>query len=139
MLYRAVHVLIAVLLMAVAAGAATLDDVKARGKLLCGVNPGLQGFAKPNADGRWEGFDADFCRAVAAATFRTVKRGYDPDEVLEELAAENDQLDELGLVLDSDPRRVAQTGKAQVTKDTADAAASGDSNGGKGNDGNAEG
>ncbi len=48
--------------------AATLDDVKARGKLLCGVNPGLQGFATKAADGSWTGFDVDFCRAVAAAT-----------------------------------------------------------------------
>jgi capsid protein len=65
------------------------------------------------------------------------RRGYDPDEVLEELAAENDRLDELGLVLDSDPRRVAQTGKAQVTKDTADAAAAaaGDGDGSDGSDG----
>ncbi len=54
--------------MAIAASAATLDDVKARGKLLCGVNPGLQGFAAKAADGAWAGFDVDFCRAVAAAT-----------------------------------------------------------------------
>ena len=37
--------------MAVAASAATLDDAKARGKVLCGVNPGLQGFASKTADG----------------------------------------------------------------------------------------
>lgn len=49
------------------AQSATLDDVRARGKLLCGVNPGLQGFAQRTADGQWAGFDADFCRAVAAA------------------------------------------------------------------------
>ena len=47
--------------------ASTLDDVKARGKLLCGVNPGLQGFAVKAADGQWAGFDVDFCKAVAAA------------------------------------------------------------------------
>jgi general L-amino acid transport system substrate-binding protein len=47
--------------------AATLDDVKARGKLLCGVNTGLQGFAAKGADGAWAGFDVDFCKAVAAA------------------------------------------------------------------------
>jgi general L-amino acid transport system substrate-binding protein len=47
--------------------AATLDDVKARGKLLCGVNPGLGGFAARGANGDWAGFDVDFCRAVAAA------------------------------------------------------------------------
>ena len=49
------------------AQAATLDDVKARGKLLCGVNTGLQGFAAKGADGAWAGFDVDFCKAVAAA------------------------------------------------------------------------
>lgn len=47
--------------------AGTLEDVKARGHLLCGVNPGLQGFAAKGADGAWAGFDVDFCKAVAAA------------------------------------------------------------------------
>ncbi len=47
--------------------AATLDDVKARGALNCGVNPNLQGFAAKAEDGTWSGFDVDFCRAVAAA------------------------------------------------------------------------
>jgi general L-amino acid transport system substrate-binding protein len=50
-----------------AARGATLDDVKARGTLNCGVNPGLAGFAAKGADGAWSGFDVDFCRAVAAA------------------------------------------------------------------------
>ena len=50
-----------------AASAATLADVKARGKLLCGVNPGLLGFALKSDDGKWSGFDVDYCRAVAAA------------------------------------------------------------------------
>ena len=50
-----------------AASAATLDDVKARGKLNCGINTGLVGFASPDANGRWEGFDVAFCRAVAGA------------------------------------------------------------------------
>ena len=49
------------------AGAATLDDVKARGKLNCGVTTGLVGFAAPDANGNWEGFDVSVCRAVAAA------------------------------------------------------------------------
>ncbi len=49
------------------AGAATLDDVKARGKLNCGVTTGLVGFAAPDANGNWEGFDVAVCRAVAAA------------------------------------------------------------------------
>lgn len=49
------------------ASASTLDDAKSRGKLRCGVNPGLQGFAIDTSEGDWAGFDADFCRAVAAA------------------------------------------------------------------------
>ena len=50
-----------------AAGAATLDDVKARGKLNCGVTTGVPGFAEPDANGVWQGFDVAVCRAVAAA------------------------------------------------------------------------
>ena len=53
-------------LAAVAASAGTLDDVKARGILNCGVTTGVPGFAAPNASGEWEGFDVDVCRAVAA-------------------------------------------------------------------------
>lgn len=49
------------------AAAGTLDDVKARGKLNCGVTTGLVGFAAPDANGVWEGFDVSVCRAVAAA------------------------------------------------------------------------
>ena len=51
------------------ASAATLDDVKARGSLNCGVTTGLVGFAAPDANGVWEGFDVGICRAVAAAIF----------------------------------------------------------------------
>jgi general L-amino acid transport system substrate-binding protein len=45
----------------------TLKRVKARGRLNCGVHPGLAGFAQRDNRGRWRGFDADFCRATAAA------------------------------------------------------------------------
>lgn len=51
-----------------AASAATLDDIKARGKLLCGVNSGLKGFAQKGEEGNWVGFDVDYCKALAAAT-----------------------------------------------------------------------
>lgn len=54
-------------LAAIPAQAGTLDDVKARGELNCVVSTGLVGFAAPDADGKWAGFDVDFCRAVAAA------------------------------------------------------------------------
>ena len=49
------------------AGAATVDDVKARGELNCGVSSGLAGFSNPDANGVWTGFDVAVCRAVAAA------------------------------------------------------------------------
>ncbi|CUH42303.1 MULTISPECIES: amino acid ABC transporter substrate-binding protein [Ruegeria] len=54
-------------LAAAAATAGTVDDVKARGKLNCGVTTGLVGFAAPDANGEWKGFDVAVCRAVAAA------------------------------------------------------------------------
>ncbi len=50
-----------------AATAATLDEVRSRGKLNCIINTGLAGFAAPDDKGNWTGFDVDFCRAVAAA------------------------------------------------------------------------
>ena len=49
------------------ASAGTLDDVKARGELICGSNTGLTGFGAPDANGEWQGFDVSLCRAVAAA------------------------------------------------------------------------
>ena len=52
-----------------AAHAGTLDDVRARGKLLCGIGDGLRGFSERDAKGQWRGFDVDFCKAVAAAVF----------------------------------------------------------------------
>ncbi|SDC78502.1 amino acid ABC transporter substrate-binding protein [Ruegeria marina] len=54
-------------LAAGAAAAGTIDDVKARGKLNCGVTTGLVGFAAPDSNGEWKGFDVALCRAVAAA------------------------------------------------------------------------
>ncbi|MDN5927131.1 MAG: amino acid ABC transporter substrate-binding protein [Hyphomicrobiales bacterium] len=55
--------------MAAAANASTLDDVKKKGFVQCGVNTGLAGFASPDSKGNWVGFDVDICRAVAAAIF----------------------------------------------------------------------
>ncbi len=51
------------------ASAQTLNAVKARGALLCGVNEGLPGFSAVDDRGAWTGFDVDFCRAIAAAIF----------------------------------------------------------------------
>lgn len=46
-----------------------LDKVKKRGKLVCAVNSQLPGFGYLTPQGRYEGFDIDFCRALAAAIF----------------------------------------------------------------------
>ena len=54
-------------LAAGASSAQTLQEVKDRGHLNCGVTTGLVGFAAPDANGNWQGFDVDVCRAVAAA------------------------------------------------------------------------
>ena len=51
------------------AGAATLDDVKARGNLNCGVSTGAPGFATVDDSGKNVGFDVDYCRALAAGIF----------------------------------------------------------------------
>lgn len=45
----------------------TLAAIKRRGRLNCGVHEGLVGFAYTDNRGEWRGFDADFCRAMAAA------------------------------------------------------------------------
>jgi len=65
-------------LAAVVAGSAqaqqTLETVKKRGQVICGVAQSLPGFANPDAQGNWAGFDVDICRAVAAAIFGDDKR-----------------------------------------------------------------
>ena len=45
----------------------TLDAIKARGQVICGVNTGLAGFSAADSAGKWTGLDVDICRAVAAA------------------------------------------------------------------------
>jgi general L-amino acid transport system substrate-binding protein len=54
---------------ATVANAATLDDVKAKGFIQCGVSQGLIGFSNPDEQNNWTGMDVDFCRAMAAAIF----------------------------------------------------------------------
>ena len=54
--------------------AQTLQAVKARGSLVCGVNEGLAGFSNMDERGQWSGFDVDFCRALAAAIFGDANR-----------------------------------------------------------------
>ena len=59
----------------VSANAATLDQVKTRGQLICGANPGLAGFGLPDDQGQYKGLDVDECKAIAAAIFN------DPNKV----------------------------------------------------------
>jgi general L-amino acid transport system substrate-binding protein len=66
---------LALVLVAGDSGAKTMDEVRDRGELRCGANTGLVGFGAADEEGRWTGFDVDFCRAVAAALLG------DPDAV----------------------------------------------------------
>ncbi|MEO5881504.1 MAG: transporter substrate-binding domain-containing protein, partial [Caldimonas sp.] len=45
----------------------TLDQIKQRGQVICGVNTGLAGFSQADSSGNWSGLDVDVCRAIAAA------------------------------------------------------------------------
>lgn len=69
----------ATIALGVASGAAqagpTLDAIKQRGFVQCGVNTGLAGFGNPDSAGNWTGLDVDYCRAVAVALFN------DPNKV----------------------------------------------------------
>jgi general L-amino acid transport system substrate-binding protein len=76
------------LLFASAASAQTLEKVRARGSVICGVNPELLGFSKRDLQGNWSGFDVDLCRALAAAIFNDPKKvQFIPLETTERLAA----------------------------------------------------
>lgn len=52
----------------------TLQAIRDRGHLICATADPLPGFAQPGADGRWTGFDVDFCRAVAVAVFNDASK-----------------------------------------------------------------
>lgn len=63
-------ILIWIALMSMKVGAQTMptvSQIKSRGYLKCGVSTGLPGFSAINQNGKWEGFDVDFCKAIAAA------------------------------------------------------------------------
>jgi len=48
----------------------TLDAVKQRGQVICGVNTSGPGFSNADSQGKWTGLDVDFCKAVAAAVLQ---------------------------------------------------------------------
>src|SRR6266436_1871297 len=65
-------VLAAVVVIALAGSAQagpTLDKVRQAGQISCGVPTGIAGFAAPDSQGHWAGFDVDVCRALSAAIF----------------------------------------------------------------------
>ncbi|MDB5615174.1 MAG: amino acid transporter substrate-binding protein [Devosia sp.] len=73
---------------ATAANAATLDDVKAKDYVQCGVTGGVAGFSAPDANNVWAGLEVDFCRAVASAIFNdAAKVRYTPLTSQERFAA----------------------------------------------------
>jgi general L-amino acid transport system substrate-binding protein len=73
-----VHVLAAAGVVVALAGSAqagpTLDKVKQAGQISCGVNTGQAGFAAPDSQGRWAGFNIDICKALSAAIFGAVDK-----------------------------------------------------------------
>lgn len=52
----------------------TMNQVRRRGHVLCGVSTGISGFSMPDAQGQWQGLDVDICRAVAAAVLGDAER-----------------------------------------------------------------
>jgi general L-amino acid transport system substrate-binding protein len=61
---------LALLAPAPALAGRTLDAVRQRGEVICGVNTSAPGFSAADSQGRWQGLDVDTCRAVAAAVLR---------------------------------------------------------------------
>ena len=58
----------------VAQAGPTLDKVKQAGQISCGVQTGQAGFATPDSQGRWAGFNVDVCKALSAAIFGAVDK-----------------------------------------------------------------
>lgn len=75
---KLVRLLLLLTLGAVAAPPAfagkTLDAVRQRGEVICGVTPGLAGFSAPDSKGNWSGIDVDVCKAMAAAVLGDARK-----------------------------------------------------------------
>lgn len=65
---------VAAVMAAPAHAGKTLDGIKARGQLVCGVNTGLAGFAAADSTGKWSGLDVDICRALAATVLSDAEK-----------------------------------------------------------------
>jgi general L-amino acid transport system substrate-binding protein len=66
MLKHAVAAVLALAFVGAAHAGKTLDAIKQRGQLVCGVNPSLPGFSAADSQGNWTGLDVDVCKAIAA-------------------------------------------------------------------------
>ncbi len=66
--------LILFFLISLTTRANTIELIKERGFLNCGVSEGLTGFSTPNAKGEWSGFDVDICKAVAVSLFNDTSK-----------------------------------------------------------------
>ena len=73
-LAAAVVALMGAVLAAPAHAGKTLDAIKARGQVVCGVNTGLAGFAAADSSGKWSGLDIDVCKALAAAVLSDAEK-----------------------------------------------------------------
>jgi general L-amino acid transport system substrate-binding protein len=72
-------------LPAAAAGQGRVARIRQRGALVCGVAPGVAGFAQVDEQGRYTGFDVDICRGLSAAIFGTPERvRYEPASSVEQ-------------------------------------------------------
>jgi general L-amino acid transport system substrate-binding protein len=65
-MYRGLMTATVLVMGVTSASAATLDTVKQRGTLVCGVSAGFAGFSAPDSQGNYKGLDVDYCRALAA-------------------------------------------------------------------------
>jgi general L-amino acid transport system substrate-binding protein len=74
LLAGALAALATVMLQGPASAESTLDQVRKRGELVCGVDGSLPGFSLYNAVKEWEGLDVDLCRAVAAAVLGDARK-----------------------------------------------------------------
>ena len=74
----------------------TLDNVKKRGHVLCGVNTSAPGFSSADSQGKWRGLDVNICRSVAAAVLgdadkaqQWIKNGAQPTDTVKALLKKN--------------------------------------------------
>jgi general L-amino acid transport system substrate-binding protein len=74
MIKHAVAAALALSFIGAAHAGKTLDAINQRGQLVCGVNPGLQGFSAADSQGNWAGLDVDVCKAIAASVLKDASK-----------------------------------------------------------------